>query len=210
MSEIHKALIAAQSAMDHAELDAENSHFQSKYASLKSVIDAVKKSLNGNGIAFLQSSEIRDGGVAVTTTLLHESGEVLTGGPVFVPADKPNAHGYGSALTYAKRYSLAMICGISADVDDDGNHAVTDLVEYNQHVRELWDSISAIKQGIWEGDNGNEDGYKMACEAWSELTNTQKQSVWLAPSKGGIFTTLERTTIKETLPKYLVRGDKNE
>ena len=205
MSEIHKSLISAQKSMRHAELDAENPHFGSKYASLKSVIDAVKEHLNENGIAFLQSSEARDGAVEVTTTLLHENGETLSGGPVRVPMDKQNAHGYGSALTYAKRYSLAMVCGISADVDNDGNYAVADLVEYNQHVRELWDSIAAIKNGIYEGDNGREEGYQLACEAWSELTNTQKQSIWLAPTKGGVFTTQERNTIKEVLPKYLER-----
>lgn len=210
MSEIHKALIAAQQEMQHAELDSENPHFGSKYASLKSVINAVKNHLNDHGIAFLQSSEAVEGAVVVTTTLLHENGETLSGGPVRVPMDKQNAHGYGSALTYAKRYSLAMVCGISADVDNDGNFAVTDLVEYNQHVRELWDSIAAIKQGISDGDNGDESGYQFACEAWSELTNTQKQSIWLAPTKGGIWTTAERQTIKEVLPKYLDRPYRQE
>ena len=205
MSEIHKALINAQQAMKHAELDAENPHFGSKYASLKSVIDAVKEHLNENGIAFLQSSEAVEGAVVVTTTLLHESGETLSGGPVRVPMDKQNAHGYGSALTYARRYSLAVTCGISADLDNDGNYAVADLVEYNQHVRELWDSIAAIKDGIRVGDSGDEGGYQLACEAWSELTNTQKQSIWLAPTKGGVFTTQERGAIKEVLPKYLDR-----
>jgi len=210
MSEINKALIAAQMEMAHAELDSENPHFGSKYASLKSVIDAVKKHLNENGIAFLQSSNAIDGAVEVTTTLLHESGETLSGGPVRVPMDKQNAHGYGSALTYAKRYSLAMVCGISADVDNDANYAVTDLVDYNQNVRELWDSIVAIKEGIRKGDQGDESGYQEACEAWSELTNSQKQSIWLAPTKGGIFTTAERTSIKEILPKFLERGYRSE
>lgn len=209
MSEITKALIAAQQQMQHAELDAENPHFGSKYASLKSVIDAVKDALNENGIAYLQQSEPSEGGVTVTTTLNHESGETLSGGPVFVPADKSTAHGYGSALTYAKRYSLAMTCGISADVDDDANAAITDLAEYNQHVRELWETVAAVKGGIQKGPaqfDGDEDGYDAAAEAWYELTNTQKQSLWLAPTKGGIFTTDERRIMKEDLPKYLERS----
>ncbi len=209
MNEITTALIAAQQAMNHAELDAENPHFRSKYATLKSVIDAVKGPLNDNGIAYIQkATQGPDGTVAVETVLYHASGEWLSSGPVAVPTDKANAHGYGSALSYAKRYSLSLVCGISADTDDDANGAVADLVEHNQHVRELWDSIVAIKQGIFEGENGNEDGFKMACEAWSELTNTQKQSIWIAPTKGGIWTTAERHCIKETLPKYLPRGMK--
>jgi len=116
------ALVKAQSEMSHAAFDQTNPHFKSKFASLKSVIDAVKPSLNSNGIAFIQKSVPMEHGIAVET-VFHGHGEQLSTGPVPVPIDKANAQGFGSALTYAKRYSLAMACGIAADEDDDGNAA---------------------------------------------------------------------------------------
>jgi hypothetical protein len=116
------ALVKAQSEMTHAAFDQTNPHFKSKFASLKSVIDAVKPALNANGIAYVQRSVPMDQGIAVET-VFHGHGEELRTGPVPVPIDRENAQGFGSALTYAKRYSLAMACGISADEDDDGNAA---------------------------------------------------------------------------------------
>ncbi len=117
------ALVKAQSQMSHAAFDQTNPAFKNaKFASLKSVIDAVKPALNANGIAFVQKSVPMDHGIAVET-VFYGHGEELSTGPVPVPIDRENAHGFGSALTYAKRYSLAMACGIRADEDDDGNAA---------------------------------------------------------------------------------------
>ena len=116
------ALVKAQSEMSHAVFDQTNPHFKSKFASLKSVIDAVKPALNANGIAFVQKSVPMEAGIAVET-VFYGHGEELATGPVTVPVDRENAQGFGSALTYAKRYSLAMACGVAADQDDDGNAA---------------------------------------------------------------------------------------
>ena len=124
VNEIAKALAKAQSEMSHAKMDGVNPHFKSKYATLAAVQDACKSALNKNGIAYLQYSHDCDNGVKIETIFYHESGQQLSAGIVFVPADKFNAHGLGSAMTYAKRYSLATACGISADDDDDGNQAV--------------------------------------------------------------------------------------
>jgi hypothetical protein len=44
-------------------------------------------------------------------------------GVLFVPANKHDAHGYGSALTYARRYALQTCFGLPTE-DDDGNAAV--------------------------------------------------------------------------------------
>jgi len=117
------ALVKAQSEMSHAAFDQTNPAFKNaKFASLKSVIDAVKPALNANGIAFVQKSVPMEAGIAVET-VFYGHGEELATGPVPVPIDRENAHGFGSALTYAKRYSLAMACGVASDSDDDGNVA---------------------------------------------------------------------------------------
>lgn len=116
------ALVKAQSEMGHAVFDQVNPQFKSKFASLKSVIDAVKPALNKNGIAFIQRSIPMENGISIET-VLYGHGEEITTGAVPVPAQKITAQGYGSAMTYAKRYSLAMACGVAADEDDDGEAA---------------------------------------------------------------------------------------
>ena len=123
MNELYKALVKAQAAMSHAAKDSKNPHFKSAYSSLASVIDAVRPHLAGNGLAFVQMLHTADGGVAVETVLIHESGVQLSCGTLFIPASKQDAQGYGSAISYAKRYGLQAALGV-ASADDDGEAAV--------------------------------------------------------------------------------------
>ena len=125
MSEIKQAsaaFVKAQKEFSPALKCATNPHFKSKYADLAACVEAVIDALNSNGLALQQFSHERTGGVAIETRLIHESGEVIDCGVLFVPASKQDAQGYGSALTYARRYSLMAACGIAPE-DDDGNKA---------------------------------------------------------------------------------------
>jgi hypothetical protein len=79
-------------------------------------------SLNDNGIALVQQTHECESGVLVETLFIHESGETFSAGKLHVPASKNDAMGYGSALTYARRYSLMAACGIAPE-DDDGQAA---------------------------------------------------------------------------------------
>lgn len=116
------AFVKAQSEMKHAALDSFNPHYKSRFASLQSVIDAAKPALNANGIAFIQKSVPTENGIGVET-VLYGYGEEISTGIVEMPAQKASPQNVGSALTYAKRYSLAMAVGIAADEDDDGEAA---------------------------------------------------------------------------------------
>ena len=78
--------------------------------------------MNGAGIALIQRTSEDLTGVTVETVFIHESGEMLECGKLHVPASKQDPQGYGSALTYARRYSLMAACGIAPE-DDDGNSA---------------------------------------------------------------------------------------
>jgi len=122
MQELIAALAKAQAEMKHAVFDSKNPHFKSRYASLASVIDAVRGPLTRHGIAYVQRVTTTPDAVGVETVLLGHGAQIETG-TVLVPLSAPTAHALGSALTYAKRYSLAAACGISADEDDDGNAA---------------------------------------------------------------------------------------
>ena len=121
-SNIAKAFVAAQKGFAPALKTSTNPHFRSKYADLAACVEAVIDSLNANGIALVQHTHECEGGVMVETVFLHESGESMSGGKLFVPASKHDAQGYGSALSYARRYSLMAACGIAPE-DDDGNAA---------------------------------------------------------------------------------------
>jgi len=122
MKAIASALVKAQREFGPALKSSTNPHFRSKYADLAACIEAVIDALNNNGIYLMQLTEEHEGGVKVSTTFIHESGEQLSGGSLFMPAIKHDAQGYGSALSYARRYSLMAACAISG-VDDDGNQA---------------------------------------------------------------------------------------
>jgi hypothetical protein len=123
MSNIALALVKAQKAFGPALKGSNNPAFKSKYADLSACVEAVIDSLNENGIFLTQKSVPCDSGVSVETIFLHESGEVFSGGVTHVPVTKQDAHGVGSALTYARRYGLMAACGIAPE-DDDGNAAV--------------------------------------------------------------------------------------
>lgn len=116
------AFVKAQKCFEAATKDSNNPHFRSKYADLANCVDACKKALNDNGIAFIQKTRPHDNGVIVETVFIHETGEQMSGGELFVPAQKMDAQGFGSALTYARRYSLLAATGIAPE-DDDGNAA---------------------------------------------------------------------------------------
>jgi hypothetical protein len=122
MKNIATALVKAQKAFGPALKTSTNPHFKSRYADLSACVEAVMDGLNDNGIALIQKCYDCDNGVMVETMFVHESGEMLECGILHVPASKQDPQGYGSALTYARRYSLMAACGIAPE-DDDGNAA---------------------------------------------------------------------------------------
>ena len=121
-STIAAALVKAQRAFGPALKSSTNPHFRSRYADLSACVEAVIDALNANGIMLTQQLHACENGVMVETIFLHESGATMSAGKLNVPATKQDAQGYGSALTYARRYSLMAACGIAPE-DDDGNAA---------------------------------------------------------------------------------------
>lgn len=116
------ALAKAQGQIKGAKKDSTNPHFRSKYADLASIVEAIQTPLSANGISYIQLTipSERDE-VQVETILAHSSGEWISG-VIAVPVSKSDAQGYGSALTYARRYGLSAAVGVAPE-DDDGNAA---------------------------------------------------------------------------------------
>jgi hypothetical protein len=125
MKNLFAALVKAQSEISAAVKDSKNPHFKSKYADLASVVSAIKPAAAAHGLGFVQVFRESSGGVTIETIILHESGEQFSCGPLFVPAIKNDAQAYGSAITYARRYSLQTAWGVPSE-DDDGNDASKD------------------------------------------------------------------------------------
>ncbi len=119
---LSEAMALAFAEIEAATKDANNPHFKSKYANLGAVIDAVKPALINHGLFFTQHCHPSDDGVMVETVLGHAGGEEKSLGRLFVPANKKDAQGFGSALTYARRYCLMTAFGVPTE-DDDGNAA---------------------------------------------------------------------------------------
>jgi hypothetical protein len=119
MKTIHAALVAAQRGFAPALKLATNPHLKSRYADLASCIHAVVDALNQHGIYLLQRVETDAEQVSVVTVFIHESGESLEAGRLTLPVAKRDPQAYGSAITYARRYSLMSACGIAPE-DDDG------------------------------------------------------------------------------------------
>ena len=123
IKELAAALAKAQGEMRGAVKDSANPFFKSTYADLSSVVDAIRSAFASNGLSYIQSVEPSDKDeVRVETTLLHASGEWIACGMLALPVSKHDAQGFGSALTYARRYSLSAAVGIAPE-DDDGNAA---------------------------------------------------------------------------------------
>lgn len=122
INELAAALAKAQGAMGNAPFNKTNPHFKSKYADLASVRDAVTPHLAANGLSLVQTTMPGNGSMLVVTSLIHASGQWISSEyPVIHDVNKPQA--MGSALTYARRYSISCICGIASEEDDDANEA---------------------------------------------------------------------------------------
>ena len=175
MKTISLALVNAQKQFAPALKTNTNPHFKSKYVGLDGCVEAVIDALNDNGIYLMQKNHPNDAGVAIETIFIHQSGETISGGILTVPASKQDAQGYGSALTYARRYSLMAACGIAPE-DDDGNQAV------RQQVKHL--DVDAIIAKLQKATNKDEltTLYKIAIqevgtnkEAHSRVVNASKE-----------------------------------
>ena len=171
------ALAKAQGTMKGAVKDSANPFFKSKYADLASVVEAIRAAFSANGLSYIQtvqSSELDE--VRVETMILHSSGEWISCGVLALPVSKNDAQGYGSALTYARRYSLSAAVGVAPE-DDDGNAAVAakPTVDYTKHLVALaaapsMDDLQAVFKTAYKSAQATQDTMGMAT-----LTNAKNK-----------------------------------
>lgn len=188
------SFVKAQKGFAPALKSSLNPHFKSKYVDLAGCVEAVIDALNSNGIALMQHTSEDATGVTVETVFLHESGEALSCGKLHVPAAKQDAQGYGSALTYARRYSLMAACGIAPE-DDDGNAASKPAKVTKPPVKAALEGVAINEEDMaylrelaselvhrCEVENHVADAYDAMTSA--QLDSDQKLQLWeiLAPN----------------------------
>ena len=175
---IAAAFVKAQRQFGPALKTSVNPHFKSKYADLANCIEAVIEALNANGIGLMQRTYECKDGVLLETVFIHESGEVMECGMLHVPASKMDAMGFGSALTYARRYSILAATGLAPE-DDDGvaasrrteikstvdEHKLADLLAAMDEVTTIKELQEAYKQA-YKATNGE--------QAWQTKVITKK------------------------------------
>lgn len=122
LGKLFAALSCLQATLEGAKADSVNPHYKSKYADLSSCWDACRVALQENGLCVVQIGIDSDPSVLKLRTILgHSSGQSISGVMTFKP-QRPDPAGMGSALTYARRYGLCAILGISPE-DDDAQQA---------------------------------------------------------------------------------------
>jgi len=121
IKEIATALNKAQSEMSGAQKKSANPFFKSKYANLEEIITCIKTPFADNGLSYMQFPIAEDGRAGVETIIMHTSGEWISN-VLLLKCSKNDPQGMGSAITYARRYSLQSAAGVPSE-DDDGNSA---------------------------------------------------------------------------------------
>lgn len=123
--ELSKAFAKMQKELEQPFKNANNPFFKSKYVPLENVVDSITRASSKHGLSFTQfPSSDENGNVTVGTMVMHESGEWIEYDPICLKPVKNDPQAVGSAITYAKRYALSAIFGITSDNDDDGNEAM--------------------------------------------------------------------------------------
>lgn len=103
--------------------DAKNPFFKNNYATLDNIVDEIRPILTKNGLSILQIPGGDGENVIMKTLLLHESGEFIESDPLIMRPVKNDPQAVGSAITYARRYSLGAFLSLNTGEDDDGNAA---------------------------------------------------------------------------------------
>lgn len=152
ISEIAKALSAFQGELKPAKKDEVNPFFKMKYADLASIWGVVREPLAKNGLSVTQLPHTESEKLFLTTLLLHSSGEWISS-EMPVIAQKADSQSIGSALTYARRYSLSSMLGVAAE-DDDGESAgrievkIIPPVAKTLTPQELYELALTLKTGV--------------------------------------------------------------
>lgn len=174
------ALAKAQGGITGALKDSANPFFKSKYADLAACWDACRKPLSDNGLAVIQTTEIRADFVTIVTLLAHESGEWIRSRLPMKPKDfSPQA--VGSTMTYARRYALAAMVGL-AQVDDDAEAAQSRAPEQDQkkikdYAKRFQEALDISDQAVMDIHAEASEDTEFYKEMWSKIPSGARSEI---------------------------------
>lgn len=122
--ELAKSLSKFQKEVNQPMKDKTNPHFRSKFVGLEGVVQAITETAGKHGLSFIQIPINEEDRVGIITVIMHDSGEYIESEPLFMKPMKQDPQAYGACLTYAKRYSLSAMFGITSDEDTDAEDAM--------------------------------------------------------------------------------------
>ncbi len=211
IDQIAPALTKAQSAMKDAKRDGDNPMFRSNYATLESVLEAVRAPLHANGLTFMQSPEGDGETLRIVTRIIHSSGQWIEGEfamkPIPTKIDRgadlraitPQA--MGSAVTYARRYALSAMLGLGSD-DDDGN-AASQTAKHAEAPQEdlgtFEDTVTDVRMATKTGPKGDFAVFTIKTGNGHHLNTMDKE---LATKAKGFKGTGEAVLIDSEPSKY--------
>lgn len=176
---------------------------RSYYATFENIVSTIRPLLDEFGFSVTFKTSFEGGTLHVTGRISHRAGhsEQTTIALPFDPSgNKNDVQAIGSSVSYGKRYALCMLLNITTGgEDDDGNSAAPKVDEkdlyatFRRHMDAVWNnfsSVEAIKEYIAQED------YRAAALCWCEMDEETQRALWLATTKGGVFTTAEREAIK--------------
>lgn len=173
INEIATALSTAQGHMTGAKKESVNPFFKANYSSLADIMQAISKPFFDNGLSFVQAAETEGGMIAVTTRIMHKSGQWIES-LTMLPPVKTDPQAYGSAITYAKRYGLQALAGVPS-IDDDAQFASASVQNKAQEKQKVNDKhfhdikdrmtllLGAVKIEFIDYYNGLTDNERDAC-----------------------------------------------
>lgn len=180
IGKLAEALAKAQGAMEHASKDKTNPHFKSAYADLASIWEAIREPLSKNGLSVVQLPRTDENArTFVDTILMHSSGEFVEATYSLAP-QQATPQGFGSAITYMRRYALTGV-GV-APADDDGNAAT-------QHEAPRATPYSAAPAAPRSNGNGTLAARKWHDEAISSIRAFETEAdiaAWEERNRGAL------------------------
>jgi hypothetical protein len=219
--EFARAMNAAQSEMSRISADAYNTSTKSNYVTYGK-LDKVLRPLyikHGFSLSFDTDESEAEGIVRCRCYVSHVAGHTRIY-HADVPSDGKGAkggdvmtktHAFGSGASYGMRYLLKMIFNVAVGEDDDDGNGGRDGKGDDQKavelLRRLMDHNAALREwmpyvlDIIENFREQEPDLAAIAVSWAKIPQDAQRALWVAPSKGGIFTTAERATIHEKLPK---------
>lgn len=173
IAELATALSKAQGQIEAATKGSVNPAFRSKYADINALRDAIREPLAVNDLSLIQFPRTLEGRVEVETMILHKSGEFMSE-TLSMPVGKPDAHGIGSAITYARRYGMSALLNLAAD-DDDGNAAVQQAPAKKEQFKKVEYSEKEIAALATSMKEAAELGMDVLTAKWRSLSPSQRE-----------------------------------